>query len=151
MANKVHHSYYCHVRKSGVSFMPKISVVLHLFTVQSYWGRGKNSLNCTRRWTQKGRNTRRLGSSSLRQHPNRCVTDIWPGEKLPLCGAYFPAAAWRSGYATGGRHSCWGTSRSGPVYLPRNSAPAVQGGRVSKEEGWKRNKQMQSWFFFFLI
>lgn len=64
-------------------------------------------------------------------------------EKLPRCGAYFPAAVWRSGYAKGGRHSWWRTSQSEPVYLRQNSTQAVQGGRVS-EEAWKRNKQMQT-------
>lgn len=142
VANKVHHSYYCNLKKKNVvSFMPNISVLLHLFTVQSYSGRGKSSLNCTSRWTRKERNT---WEQSPELAPKQICDWHLTREKLPLCGAYFPAAAWRSGYAKGGRHSWWRTSQSELVYLQQSSTPAVQGGRVSEEEARKRNKQMQT-------
>lgn len=63
---------------------------------------------------------------------------------IPLCGAYFPTAEWRSGYATGGQHSWWRMLQSKPVYSRQRSTQGVQGGRVSKQEAWKKDKQTQT-------
>lgn len=135
VANKVHHNYYSNEKKM-VSFMPNISVLLHLFTVQLlgpweeqlelYKQMDKEREKCLDTWDQP----------PVSEPQQMCDWDFNRGN-IPLCGAYFSTAARRSGYATEGQRSWWRMSQSKPTDSQQNSTQGVQGGRVSKKEAWK--------------
>lgn len=148
MANKVHYNYnsFCFVFFNGVSFMPNISVLLHLFTIQIeeqfelYKQMDKGIEKYLETWEQP----------PVSEPQQMCDWDFNRGT-IPRCSAYFPTAAWRSGYATGGQRSWWKMPQSKPFYSRRSSILGVQGGRISKKEEWKRNKQMHLRHYLLLI